>query len=332
MKTIKIFALLALLLATLTVPLQAQLVTTQTTVSSAIASPSTTQIQVASTTGFVGVGSSSGLAQWGLIIDNEFMLVRLVTNTTTLQVLRAQSGTVATTHAAGTAVFAGPVGNRSPFIMNAIAGKPARAGSCVVTNEAYQPLISVVSADQYSCVASHWTISAFILNLSASGLNAPQVRAPNVAIGSVAYASMGTNATLSATVTYITSVFLPNPMNVTGVSILKGATAGADNWTVALYKDIGGLPVAQSASTAVAATGNIFQDIPFAAQYYAPGPARYWIALQSNGTTSTARMVAASTFINVLTTSVTGGTYGTFLSLTPPTTFTADVGPVAVLY
>lgn len=50
-----------------------------------------------------------------------------------------------------------------------------------------------------------------------------------------------------------------------------------------------------------------------------------------NGTTATVRTIAANTYIDANTGSA-AGTFGTMLDFTPPTTFTADVGPVAYLY
>jgi hypothetical protein len=153
-----------------------------------------------------------------------------------------------------------------------------------------------------------------------------------VPIGHVAYASMGTNTTLVAGTTYWAELFIPRNMTVTGIGVLNGATVGTNKWIVALYPSAGGAAAANSALAGVTSSGaNAFQEIAFTGTYAAVGPARYWVAFQSNGTTDTLRTIAASTFVDVLTTSATGS-FGTLPSLTVPTTFAADKGPIAYVY
>jgi len=153
-----------------------------------------------------------------------------------------------------------------------------------------------------------------------------------IPIGSVAYGSLGTNTTLVAGTTYWAEVFIPRNVTLTGVGVLNGATVGTDEWIVALYDSDGGAVVANSALAGTTSSGaNAFQEIAFTSTYAAVGPARYWVALQSNGTTDTLRTIAASTYVDVLTKSATG-TFGTLPSLTVPTTFTANVGPIGYVY
>lgn len=149
-------------------------------------------------------------------------------------------------------------------------------------------------------------------------------------IGSVAYASHGTNTTLVAGTHYRAEVFVPFAVQVTGAGVLNGATVGTDKGIVAIYDTRGNL-VANSALAGSTTSGaNAFQERAFAA---APKlqPGRYFLVYQSNGTTDTLRTIAASTFVDVLAGSATG-TFGTMLDFTPPTTFTADKGPVGYLY
>ena len=157
-------------------------------------------------------------------------------------------------------------------------------------------------------------------------------RYATVPVGSVAYGSTGTNTTLAAGTIYWAEVWIPRNITLTGVGVLNGATVGTDKWIVALYSSAGGAAVANSALAGTASSGaDAFQAVAFTGTYAAVGPARYWVAFQSNGTTDTLRTIAASTFVDVLTKSATGS-FGTLPSLTVPTTFTADKGPVAYVY
>jgi len=184
------------------------------------------------------------------------------------------------------------------------------------------------------------SVGTVLSSVSAAGVITPsagesftgRARYSTVPVGSVAYGSFGTNKSLVAGTAYIAEVFIPRNVTLTGVAILNGATVGTDKWIVGLYGSAGGSAVANSALAGTTSSGaDAFQAIAFTGTYAAVGPARYWIVLQSNGTTDTIRTIAASTFIDVFTTSV-AGTFGTLPSLTPPTTFTADWGPVAYVY
>ena len=158
---------------------------------------------------------------------------------------------------------------------------------------------------------------------------------PNV--GSLtAFAAMGTNTTLVAGTLYRAEIFIPHYAQWTGIQVLNGATVGTDNGLVALY-DSNGILIANSAlAGALAAGANAFQQRAFlVAPFLAPG--RYLLAYQSNGITATIRTQAAADGGNPMTASSTGafgtiGTIGGAAFFTPPTTFTANVGPIAALY
>jgi hypothetical protein len=153
-----------------------------------------------------------------------------------------------------------------------------------------------------------------------------------VPIGSVAYGSFGTSAVHVAGTIYIADVVIPQNTLVTGISVLNGATAATDKLIAILFPAGGGVPVVTSALTGILAAGpNTFQNLAFTAPVTVIGPARYWVGIQCNGTTATTRRVAASTFVDVMTKSYTGA-FGTIGALTVPTTFTADVGPIAYVY
>jgi hypothetical protein len=144
--------------------------------------------------------------------------------------------------------------------------------------------------------------------------------------------SLGTSTTPVAGTVYYADIFIPETAKVlTGVGVLNAATVGTDKWLLALY-DSGGTLLANTATAGTTTSGaNAFQQIAFTSTYTVKKPGRYWIGASLNGTTDRFRTIAAATWIDVLTTSATG-TFGTLAALTPPTTFTADVGPVAYVY
>jgi hypothetical protein len=185
---------------------------------------------------------------------------------------------------------------------------------------------TVVGTDTTQTLTNKTLTTPAISSLS----NGPS-RVCSVPVGSVAYASFGNDTTPVNGSVYWAEVYLPVNMTVTGISVLNGSAAG-NSVIVALYPGAGGANVANSVLAGTAQSGtNAFQDVPFTGTYAAVGPARYFLAWQVNGTTARFRTVAASTFVDVLTSSTTG-TFGTLPSLSAPTTFTANVGPIACLY
>jgi hypothetical protein len=152
-----------------------------------------------------------------------------------------------------------------------------------------------------------------------------------VPIGNAAYNAMGTDAVHVAGTIYVAEIFIPRNVTITGVDVLQGGTVGSDKLIGILY-DSAGAVLANSALAGVNTVGaNTFLRLPFTAPYSAVGPARYWIGVQCNGTTDGTRRIAASTFRDVFTKS-TAGAFGTAAVLTPPTSFSADVGPIAATY
>jgi hypothetical protein len=147
----------------------------------------------------------------------------------------------------------------------------------------------------------------------------------------LAFASLGTSAVHVAGTWYRAEIQVPHLAQWTGIQVLNGATVGTDNLMVALY-DTNGVLITNSAVAGVLSAGaNAFQSIAFLTQPILT-PGRYFVAVQCSGTTATTRRWAAANGGNQMTQSATG-TFGTVpASFTPPTTFTADVGPIAALY
>lgn len=147
----------------------------------------------------------------------------------------------------------------------------------------------------------------------------------------LAFASLGTSAVHVAGTWYRAEIQVPHLAQWTGIQVLNGATVGTDNLMVALY-DTNGVLITNSAVAGVLSAGaNAFQSIAFLTQPILT-PGRYFVAVQCSGTTATTRRWAAANGGNQMTQSATGS-FGTVpASFTPPTTFTADVGPIAALY
>lgn len=147
--------------------------------------------------------------------------------------------------------------------------------------------------------------------------------------------SLGTSTTVVADKTYYADIFIPlASVTLTGIGFLNGTTATTDKAIVSLYDSAGTL-LANSLVTGggtLIATSNVFQQVAFTSTYTTVKPGRFWIGYQQNGTTATPRTIAAATWIDVLTGSATGVNAVAAPTITPPTTFTADVGPIAYVY
>ena len=139
----------------------------------------------------------------------------------------------------------------------------------------------------------------------------------------------GTDSTPSATETYIAEVYVPCNMSVTGVATMNGTVAGTDNLVVALYNS-SGVVVANSALAGTAASGvDSYQRVAFTAPYAAVGPATYYVSTSYNGTTTRFNTHVLGNFG---ASKAIAQTFGTLATITPPTTFTTGVGPIASLY
>ena len=130
---------------------------------------------------------------------------------------------------------------------------------------------------------------------------------------------------------YISSFNVGVPALLTGIGALVGGTGGTDKWIFELHSPTGVLLATTDTSGTTAGTAGTWQQIAFTATYNLTQPGTYYLALQSNGTTARFSALNAPTSSGVVTTSV-AGTFGTGASITPPTTYTAGVGPVMLPY
>jgi hypothetical protein len=137
----------------------------------------------------------------------------------------------------------------------------------------------------------------------------------------------GTDATPVNTEVYIAEVFVPANMTVTGVAVMNGSVASG-NIKVGLADSTGAV-VATSASTSMAGT-DAYQRIAFTGTYAAKGPATYYVLEFVDNNTA---RINTHTFGNFGAAKQTGQVYATgFTTITPPTTFTTALAPIASLY
>lgn len=136
----------------------------------------------------------------------------------------------------------------------------------------------------------------------------------------------GTDTTPVVTETYIAEVFVPANVTLTGIAIFNGS-AVAGSVAVALANSSGA--VMASSNSTIAAGTDAYQRVAFTSTYAAKGPATYYALLQCN---NTGNRFNSHTFGNFGASKKTGETFGTFTTVTPPTTFTTAQGPIASLY
>ncbi|RTL63536.1 MAG: hypothetical protein EKK41_23145 [Hyphomicrobiales bacterium] len=116
---------------------------------------------------------------------------------------------------------------------------------------------------------------------------------------------------------------------VTGIRALIGATGGTDKFIFELHDSAGNLVATTALAGVTVGTANTYQAIPFTAPVTVNAGV-YFIVVQNNGTT--ARIATYNAPVSPLLTGSATGTFGTSAAITPPTTYTAGVGPVAMLY
>lgn len=135
-----------------------------------------------------------------------------------------------------------------------------------------------------------------------------------------------TNQTPVATEVYIAEVQVMLPCTATGVAPYNGS-AVSGNMKVGLASSAGAI-LATSASTAASGT-TAYQRVPFTAAVKLT-PGTYYVLTFYDNTTQRATAWTAGSFGAA---KQTGQTYATgFTAITPPTTFTTALGPVASLY
>jgi hypothetical protein len=154
-----------------------------------------------------------------------------------------------------------------------------------------------------------------------------------IPMGSLAFASYETNGTApTAGTMYLTEIFIPFTQTWTGISKLNGTTVGTDNHLVSLYGADGTLLANSAVAGALSAGASAFQDTAFTAPITLI-PGRYFLGVQSNGTTATLRHLETA----LGATNSTGAQAGTFGTVpatltTVPVTITNAQGVITRLY
>ena len=360
MKNLLTTLLIVLMLLAVTPSTQAQSAMPFTTLSAAVATQSQNTITVSSLTSsgasslvMAGPTLSPG-SQMMLIVDQEAMNI-LSVNGTTVTVARGVNRTTATGHVSAHVVW---FGYTNYFHTN------APGGSCTVPVPTYLPYVTVNQdskrVELYNCSTAE---DAWIQQYNPEQVGSGYLRfctAPVSAFsmlltfqsaagsGALTY-NWGNNTTPVSGTQYYGTIDLPRTMLVTGLSLLQGSVAGTDKYILAVHRS-DGVTVATTPVAGVAAGGGAgtFQDIPFASQYILTGPARYWLDVQVNGTTT--RFVTdpvsgagQAAFTGRLGSSFTG-TFGTITSLTAgpagsnpattalPTSLIANTSPMMCVY
>lgn len=167
-------------------------------------------------------------------------------------------------------------------------------------------------------------------NLGAGAAN-PQAATITLAQLSALISYLGNNLSKTpvAGTRYYTSVQVDTATLITGIAALIGATGGTDSFIFELHDSTGALVATTATAGVTVSTAATWQRIPFTAQYLAQ-PGTYYIVVQLNGTT--ARFAAYNSPTSPMLTGSAAGTFGTGAAITPPTSYTAGVGPVATLY
>lgn len=353
MKTLKMF-LIAMVLALAAAPsLHAQTKCgagvsgcARTTLSSAQASgasnktfvvASATGITASTNTGF-NLATGTGGEQYCLI-GRELEKVTGVSGTT-ITAIRGSGSTLASGHISGAQVICGlgggswnpNTGGSQGVFMSGNGAPPS--GACTRASAQFLPIFQItspmVNGFTYDCLGGEWVQGT----LPDAPDPTPLVLASNIGLGQVAYSSVGTNTTDIATVEWLTSIYVAKTGYVTGIKFLCANTCTTDK-ALGILRDSNGAVLANAAVAGLLVSGaNTFQTQAFTAPIFVVGPALYFVGIQGNGTAAGfVETLAASTFVDVVTGQLTGGTFGTIVNpATMPTTFTAGNGPVVELY
>jgi hypothetical protein len=138
----------------------------------------------------------------------------------------------------------------------------------------------------------------------------------------------GNDSTPVTTETYIGEVFVPANTTLTGVAVFNGSVATNGNVNVGLANS-SGVVVASSLTTTAMSGTDAYQRVPFSATYAAVGPATYYILTQYS---SGSDRYNAWSLGNFGAAKKTSETYGTFTTVTAPTTFVTNLATIASLY
>lgn len=301
MKTINqlcfVFALTSALAFGQLTPQSASTGPTRTTLSAALAQPSSTNsatvVTVGATTGCPASGSFNNVSNpCDLLVGREMMHIIAISGTS-LTVERGANGTLAEAYPSGEAAF---IGSPSAF-------RDQVTGLTVPFPQ---------FGDWYLNNTYSW-YTTFAPN------NAPAPTQVTDVSGKLWYSA----------------IQIPSSVVLTGACQMNGNGTLADKMIFALW-DRNGNVLANTAVAGVAQSGtSVLQCQNFVNPVVVQGPGLYYIGVQGNGTTaaSIAAIPTGGAPTNYPTGVQTGGTFGTIAKITSPaTTFTAGVGPIMAVF
>lgn len=146
-------------------------------------------------------------------------------------------------------------------------------------------------------------------------------------------ATAGTDTTPADGTQFVTSIYLPVSMTLTGVNYLIGSVGGTNRVVAVLYSSAGAVLANSSLTSggAIVGTAANNQALNFTAQYAAKGPGLYYVGIAMNGNTARLRTVPAFCQSGIFGGQVSQ-THATPATIAAPSTFTADKAPVVFVY
>ncbi len=186
-------------------------------------------------------------------------------------------------------------------------------------------------------MASTFTFSNLVATALDGGVSASGVSPISAPSGFANWqpvvATSGTDTTPANNTQFLTSLWIPVNMTLTGVGYLIGSVGGTDKVYTALYDSTGALLANSSVSGGGATVGTAanIQTLAFTATYAAKGPGLFFVGISMNGNTARLRTVLAFCQAGLFAGSVTQ-THGTVAAVVAPSTFTADKAPICFVY
>jgi hypothetical protein len=152
-----------------------------------------------------------------------------------------------------------------------------------------------------------------------------------------ATATSGTDTTPADGTQYVSSIWIPANITLTGVKYLVGSVGGTNKVYAVLYSKAGAVLANTSITGGGATVGTAaqLQTMAFSpGTYAAVGPALHFVGVSINGATARIRTVPAYCGGSIMsgTVSQTHGTSPTVAAITPPTAFAADTAPFLSVY
>lgn len=330
----RLFALVLMAIALLSIPAFGQSALATTTLSVAITTPNplvspftlgnVVCLASVSATPFTNFVADSSPVK--IYMDHEAMdVVSVNTTSKCVVVVRGTDGTAATPHNASITVF---IATPQYFTATDL------YGGCTRSNFAYLPLINLVSGNLRDCVNSQWVYNAYPI----AGPSDQQINYTNPFGGfQTPYPAPGVSLTAVtdvATTVWFDQIFVQANATLTGACVLNGSGAGTDSVILYLWDQTGALVANTALAGTASANASAYQCIAFTATVNVFGPQTYFVGVAGNGTTASSfQMYPANSTPKIYgANSKTGVTFGTATTITPTTTFTAGKGPLMTVY